>query len=149
MKRQCDDRYENVVVMAMELPNGEIVTGRSSRRMVAAAAAVLNAIKKLCHMNDDALLITPEVLATIQRLKTETLGYDRTSLNLEEVLMALTISGTQNPEARRAAEKLGELSGLRAHCTAILSDNDEQTLKALGIDATCDPEYMTTNLYNN
>lgn len=149
LKRQCDDRYENVVVMAMELPNGEIVTGRSSRRMVAAAAAVLNAIKKLCHMNDDALLITPEVLATIQRLKTETLGYDRTSLNLEEVLMALTISGTQNPEARRAAEKLGELSGLRAHCTAILSDNDEQTLKALGIDATCDPEYMTTNLYNN
>ncbi|XVG95752.1 DUF1846 domain-containing protein [Eubacteriales bacterium KG127] len=148
-KRQCDKRYENVVVMALELPGGEIVTGRSSRRMVAAAAAVLNGIKKLCGMDDDVLLITPDVLSTIQTLKTETLGYDRTSLNLEEILTALTISGTRCKLAKQATDKLVELKGVRAHCTAILSDNDEQTLKSLGIDATCDPEYMTTNLYNN
>lgn len=148
-KRNCDKRYENVVVMAIEMPDGTIVTGRSSRRMVAAAAAVLNAIKKLSGIGDDMLIITPQVLETTQKLKIDMLEYDRTSLNCEEVLMALTISGTQNPSAAVAVSKLPVLRGCKAHCTAILSDRDEQTLRALGIDATCDPEYVTTNLYSN
>lgn len=148
-KRNCDERYENVVVMAIEMPDGTIITGRSSRRMVAAAAAVLNAIKKLSGIGDDMLIITPQVLETTQKLKIDMLEYDRTSLNCEEVLMALTISGTQNPSAAVAVSKLPALRGCKAHCTAILSDRDEQTLRSLGIDATCDPEYVTTNLYNN
>ena len=61
--------------------------------------------------------------------------------------MALSISGTQNPMAQVAVEKLALLKGCKAHCTAILSNSDEQTLRALGIDVTCDPEYITTNLY--
>ena len=148
-KRNCDKRYENVVVMAIEMPDGSIVTGRSSRRMVASAAAVLNAIKKLSGIADDMLIITPLVLETTQKLKTEILDYDRTSLNCEEVLMALTISGTQNPSASVAVSKLPLLKGCRAHCTAILSDRDEQTLHALGIDVTSDPEYVATNLNNS
>ena len=146
-KAQLDKKYENMVVMALELPDGHIVTGRSSRRMVAAAAAVLNAIKKLSGIADDMLIITPQVLETTQKLKTDILDYDRTSLNCEEVLMALSISGTQNPMAQVAVEKLALLKGCKAHCTAILSDSDEQTFRALGIDVTCDPEYITTNLY--
>ena len=146
-KARLDKKYENMVVMALELPDGSIVTGRSSRRMVAAAAAVLNAIKKLSGIADDMLIITPQVLETTQKLKTDILDYDRTSLNCEEVLMALSISGTQNPMAQVAVAKLNLLKGCKAHCTAILSNSDEQTLRALGIDATCDPEYVTTNLY--
>lgn len=142
-----NDRYQNMVAMALELPDGCIVTGRSSRRMVAAAAAVLNAIKKMSGLADDMLIITPQVLETTQKLKTDILDYDRTSLNCEEVLMALSISGTQNPMAQVAVDKLKQLKGCKAHCTAILSDSDEQTLRALGIDVTCDPEYITTNLY--
>ncbi|MEG1315090.1 MAG: DUF1846 domain-containing protein [Anaerovoracaceae bacterium] len=148
-KRECDQRYENVVVTAMEMPDGSIITGRSSRRMVAAAAVVLNAIKKLSGIADDIHLISPQVLETIQTLKTNTLESDRTSLNCEEILMALTISGATNPSAETAAGKLPCLRGCKAHCTAILSDRDEQTLRSLGIDVTCDPEYMTTNLYSN
>jgi len=117
--------------------------------MVAAAAAVLNAIKKFSHIDDEMLLITPYVLETTQKMKTEMLGYDRTSLNLEEVLMTLAISGTNNPSAAVAVSKLPLLTGCRAHCTAILSDRDEQALSALGLDVTCDPEYVTTNLYSN
>ncbi len=148
-KRNCDKRYENVVVMAMEMPDGTIITGRSSRRMVAAAAVVLNAIKKLCAITDDIHLISPQVLQTLQNLKINVLDSDRTSLNCEEVLMALTISGATNPSAETAAGKLRCLRGCKAHCTAILSDRDEQTLRALGIDVTSDPEYVTTNLYSN
>lgn len=148
-KRGLDPKYENVVVMAIEMQDGTMVTGRSSDRMVAAAAAVLNALKKLAKFDDELLMITPQVLGTTQRIKTEKLGYERTSLNLEEVLIALAISGTNNPSAEVAVSKLDQLAGCRAHCTAILSDNDEQALSALGIDVTCDPEYVTTNLYTH
>lgn len=148
-KRNANDRYVNVIVMAIELPDGKIITGRSSRRMVAAAAMVLNAIKYIAGIPDEALIITPKVLETVQNLKTQYLNYTKTSLNCEEILLALGISGTRNSEANDALCKLSELHGCKAHCTAILSDRDEQTLGALGIDVTCDPEYLTNNLYTN
>ncbi len=148
-KRELCDKYENAVAMAMEMPDGHVITGRSSRRMVAAAAVVLNSIKYLAEMPDELLLIEPKVLETTQHLKTDVLGYDRSSLNCEEILMALTVSGVTDEKARLAASKLSLLHGCRAHCTAILSDRDEQTLSSLGIDVTCDPEYVTTNLYSN
>ena len=148
-KRECDSRYENVVVMAMEMPDGKIITGRSSRRMVAAAAVILNSIKYLAGLPDEMLLSTKQVFDAMQKMKDEVLRSDRSSLTCEEVLIALTVSGTQNPAAEYAARKLAELRGCKAHCTAILSDQDEQVLQSLGIDVTCDPEYVTTNLYTN
>jgi uncharacterized protein (UPF0371 family) len=148
-KRSLDKKYENVVVMAIEMPDGTFVTGRSSRRMVAAAAAILNAVKKLCGLSDDIFLLSPVVLETIQHLKTNILHNEKSSLNVEEILSALMISATTNPSAQVAVEKLPLLSGCKAHCTAILSDRDEQTLRDLGLDVTSDPEYLTTNLYFN
>ena len=146
-KRCMDSKYENVVVMALELPDGRTITGRSSRRMVSAAAAILNAIKLLAGMSDEIHLISPHVLTGIQDLKKEILCQERFSLTAEEILNALTVSAINNPSAELAAKKLPLLRGCRAHCTAILSDRDEQTLNAMGIDVTCDPEYVTTNLY--
>lgn len=148
-KKNCDKRYENVVVMALEMPDGSVVTGRSSRRMVAAAAALLNAIKQLAGISDEIHLISPHVLETLQRLKSEILLSDRSSLNCEEILSALMISATTNPSAQAAIDKLPLLKGCIAHCTAILSARDEDTLRSLGLDATSDPEYITTNLYFN
>lgn len=146
-KSESDKKYLNVVVMAIEMPDGSIVTGRSSRRMVAAGAAVLNAVKKLAGIPDELYVIAPNVFRSIQNLKTDVLQHDRTSLNLEEILTALSISAESNSCAEKAVSYLEKLSGCKAHCTAILSDRDEQTLRAMGIDVTCDPEYVTTNLY--
>lgn len=150
-KRNCNERYMNVVVMAIELPNGEVVTGRSSRRMVAAAACVLNAAKRLAGVEDDKYIIKPDVFESLQKLKVDVLSSDRTSLNLEEALMALTVSSIEDTEEGRLAklvlDKVPMLRFCKAHCTAILSDKDEQALGNLGINITCDPEYVTTNLY--
>lgn len=147
-KIAANNNHENIVAMAIEMPDGSIVTGRNSDLMVASAAAILNAIKQLAGIGDEMLIITPQVLETQQDLKVGPLGYDKRTLSCEEVLMALAISGTTNPSAAVAAQKLPELKGCRAHCTAILSDRDEQVLAALGIDVTSDPEYMTSNLYS-
>ncbi|MBR5516847.1 MAG: DUF1846 domain-containing protein [Firmicutes bacterium] len=146
-KRSLDEKYANAVVMALEMPDGSVVTGRSSRRMVAAAAAVLNGVKKLAGIDDEKYVIAPNVFQDIQDLKMDVLNHDRTSLNLEEILIALSISAESNPCAKKATEMLTALNGCKAHCTAILSERDEQTLRSMGIDVTCDPEYVTTNLY--
>ncbi len=146
-KRNCDKKYVNVVVMAIEMPDGTMVTGRSSRRMVAAGAAVLNAVKKLAGISDDKYLISPSIFERLQEMKTDVLHHDRASLNLEEILTALSISALTNDCAERVVEMLSGLTGCKAHCTAILSERDEQTLRTMGIDVTCDPEYSTTNLY--
>ena len=148
-KRESNPEFENLVGMAIEMPDGKIITGRSSGLMVAAASAVLNAIKYLANYPDPLLLITEQVLEATQKLKSDVLRSDRTALNVEEVMIALSISSTQNPSAEVASSKLEELRGCKAHCTAILSDHDEQTLQAMGLDVTCDPEYITTNLYTN
>lgn len=146
-KRNSSNRYENVVVMSIELPNGKIITGRSSRRMVACAAAILNAIKELSGIQDTIPLISPSIIENIQKVKTEILQHEKASLHCEEILSALTISSATNPTAEVALAKLRDLRGCQAHCTAILSDQDEQTIKSLGIDVSCDPEYLTNNLY--
>ena len=146
-KIASDKKYVNVVAMALELPDGTMVTGRSSRRMVAGAACLLNSIKKLAEIPADEKIISPDVFENIQLMKGEILHRDRTSLNVEEILTALSISALKNESARKAADKLAELAGCKAHCTAILAEHDEQTLRAMGIDVTSDPEYLTTNLY--
>ncbi len=147
-KRAMDpERFENIIVTALELPDGTIVTGRSSHQMVAGAAMLLNAIKKLCHFPDEVLLISPEILKTIQHLKTDILHRHKATLNMEEVLSALTISASINPMAQLAVDKLPELAGCRAHCTAIFSDSDAQIFHDLRIDATCEPEFSSSSLY--
>ncbi len=146
-KRNLDKKYVNVVAMTIEMPDGTMVTGRSSRRMVAAGAAVLNAAKSLAKIPDDLYVISPEIFNNIQDMKNTVLHHDRTSLNLEEILTALSISAQHNSCAEKAVKVLSRLNGCKAHCTAILSERDEQTLRTMGIDVTCDPEYLTTNLY--
>ena len=147
-KRGMDpDKFENVIAMAIELPDGRIVTGRSSDLMVAGASMLLNAVKALCGIPDEMQLVSDDVLETIQHLKKDVLRKQKNSLTVEEVLTALTISATVNPMAAIAVNKLTELRDCKAHCTAILSERDDQTFHDLGIDATCEPEFSTNSLY--
>ena len=147
-KRGLDpDKFENVIAMAIELPDGRIITGRSSELMVAGASMLLNAVKALCGIPDEMQLVSDDVLETIQHLKGDVLRKQNSSLNVEEVLTALTISATVNPMAGLAVNKLVELRDCKAHCTAILSERDDQTFHDLGIDTTCEPEFSTNNLY--
>ncbi|MDD6920636.1 MAG: DUF1846 domain-containing protein [Eubacteriales bacterium] len=138
---------DNNVVMSIELPNGEFVRGRSSDVQIAPASALLNAVKRLANMDDSLHLISPMVISRIQDLKKNTLLQESYSLNIEEILNALVVCASTNPSAELAASKLKLLRGCKAHCTAILNSKDEQILRSLGIDVTCDPEYSSNNLY--
>lgn len=140
---------ESYPVVALELNDGTILTGRGSEIMDAPAAVILNAIKHLANISDDIHLISPVILEPIQNLKFKTLGIKNTVLNCEEILIALSICAATNPTAQVALNKLTELKGCQAHSTTMTSNGDEQTFRRLGIDITCDPEYQSDNLYYN
>ncbi len=142
-----EERFENVVVSAIELPDGTIVTGRSSHRMVATAAMVLNAIKHLAGIQDEMLIISPTIFESMANTK-KSVFRDNSRLNLEEVIMALTLTKLTNPFAELALREIAKLRGCIAHCTAILSEKDEQAVKSLGIDITSNPEFSNNNLYS-
>jgi uncharacterized protein (UPF0371 family) len=146
-KRENDPDFENGVAMAIELHDGTVIKGKNSHHMVAPAAAILNAVKHLAGMADPVHLIAPDVLDRIEAFKKDILDQEKTTLSIEEVLNALTVSASSDSQAAIAVKKLKELRGCKAHCTAILNDGDEQLLGNLGIDVTCAPEYSTNNLY--
>ncbi|MGL4732677.1 MAG: DUF1846 domain-containing protein, partial [Fusobacteriaceae bacterium] len=135
--------------VALELPNGTMVTGKHSDIMDAPSAAILNAIKILAGINDEMHLISPVILDPILKLKSQTFKNKVKSLDSEEILIALSICAATNPMAHAAMEKLSLLKGSQAHSTTILGKNDEQTFRKLGVDVTCDPEFPTENLYYN
>ncbi|MEG0307042.1 MAG: DUF1846 domain-containing protein [Clostridium sp.] len=136
-------------VVALELEDGKMLTGRSSNLMDASAAAILNAVKYLANISDEIHLISPVILEPIINLKSKTLSSNNTALNSEEILIALSICAATNPTAQVALDKLAKLKGCQVHSTTILSLSEEQIFRKLGIDVTCDPEYPSENLFYN
>ena len=128
---------------AMELPDGTIVTGKTSDLLGASSALLLNALKVLGGMDVKGLhLISPIALDPIQHLKVTHLGNRNPRLHTDETLIALSISAATNPMAQCAMEQLGKLRGCDVHSSVILSAVDERTFKRLGVNLTCEPRYQ-------
>ena len=126
---------------AMELPDGTIVTGKTSPLLGASAALLLNALKTLAGVRDNIHLIAPSVIDPIQHLKVDHLGNRNPRLHTDEVLLALSICAATNPMAEQAMEQLAKLRGCEVHSSVILSPVDEKVFKRLGVNLTCQPQY--------
>ena len=126
---------------AMELPDGKIVTGKTSALLGASAALLLNALKELGGIPDDLHLISPKVIDPIQHLKVDHFGNRNPRLHTDEVLIALSISAATDPTAEKAMEQLDKLRGCQVHSSVILSQVDERTFKRLGVNLTCQPRF--------
>lgn len=126
---------------AMELPDGTIVTGKTSNLLGASAALLLNALKTLGGIQDELHLISPVVIDPIQHLKVDHLGNRNPRLHTDEVLIALSISAATSSVAELAMEQLSKLRGCEVHSSVILSAVDEKVFKRLGVNLTCEPRY--------
>ena len=126
---------------AMELPDGTIVTGRTTDLLGASSALLLNALKTLSNLPDEMHLMSPVVLDPIQHLKVAHLGNRNPRLHTDETLIALSICAATNPLAELAMEQLSKLKGCEVHSSVILSAVDEKVFKRLGINLTCEPKY--------
>ena len=133
---------------ALELPSGEIITGKTSSLLGASAALLLNALKALGGIKDELPLIAREVIEPIQHLKVDHLGNHNPRLHTDEILIALAICAATSPVAELAMQQLGKLRGCEMHSSVILTQVDEKTLKKLGINVTCEPQYQTKKLYH-
>ncbi|WP_026495268.1 DUF1846 domain-containing protein [Butyrivibrio sp. WCD3002] len=133
---------------AIELPDGQVITGKTSALMGATSAMVLNALKTLAGIPDDVQLIAPSIIEPIQDLKVQHLGGHNPHLHVGEILIALTICAATDPQAKAAIDQLGKLRGLEVHSTVILSPVDENTFHKLGVNLTCEAKYQTKKLYH-
>ena len=126
---------------AIELPDGRIVTGKTSNLLGASAAVLMNALKALGTMPEELHLISPVAIEPIRHLKMDHLGNRNPRLHTDEVLIALSISAATNPTAEYALEQLGKLRGCEVHSTVMLSSADENTFRRLGMHLTCEPKF--------
>ena len=131
---------------ALRLASGDMVTGKNSELMHAASSVVLNAIKALADIPDHLHLLPPVIVESIGRMKKDILNTHSISLDLEETLIALSISATSNPAAEVAMEKLKDLRSCEMHMTHIPTPGDEAGLRRLGINLTTDPNFSSKNL---
>lgn len=132
---------DNKPAVAIELPDGKIVTGRTTDLLGASAAALLNALKALGNIDDEVELIEKEAIEPIQTLKTNYLGSKNPRLHTDEILIALSSTAAHNENAKKAMGELTKLKGCDAHSTVLLSSVDETTFKKLGMQLTCEPKY--------
>lgn len=128
-----------VPTAAIELPNGELITGKTSDLLGPSAAVLLNALKKLGGLDDDIHMIAPSVIEPIQALKVNYLGSHNPRLHIDEVLIALTICAGTDENARIALEQLPKLNGCEIHTTVMLSNVDSKAFKKLGLHLTSEP----------
>ena len=132
---------------AMELKDGSIITGKNSSLMHAASSLILNAIKRLANISDGLHLLSPETIKSIGNLKKSILSAKSVSLDLEETLIALSISATTNPIAEIAMEKLKELRDSEMHMTYMPTPGDEAGLRRLGVNLTTEPNFSSEHLF--
>lgn len=132
---------------ALELKDGRIITGNNSPLMHAASSLILNSIKVLACIPDNIHLLSPNILESISNLKSDIFNQKRLSLNLEETLIALSISADFNPSAKVAMEMLKNLKGCEMHSTHIPTSGDEAGLRRLGLNITSDPSFSSNRLF--
>ncbi len=133
---------------ALMLPDGRIVTGKTSSLLGPSAALLLNALKALSGIDKETDVISESVIKPIQELKTGVLGNHNPRLHSDEVLIALTISASFDDNSAEALKHLYDLRGCEAHSTVILPQSDEDAFRKLGVNMTCEPKYTTKKLYH-
>ena len=146
----CLRRAEEIGAPAasMELPDGTLVTGKTSDLLGASAALLLNAIKVLAGIGHAVHLIAPSAIEPIQTLKTNYLGSKNPRLHTDEVLIALSMSAATDETARLALTQLPKLRGCQVHTSVMLSPVDIKIFHKLGVDLTSEPVYEHKRLYH-
>jgi len=134
-------KKEKTNVVAIKLQDGRIITGKESTLLSASSAMLLNALKTLSKIPDEEYLLSPYILEGILKMK-QKISYKRNyCLNIEEVLIALSICASNNRSAEKAMEQLEKLNELEAHSSYILTSEENNAVKNLGIRITCEPKF--------
>ncbi len=133
---------------AIEMNDGTLIAGKTSKLLGATSAMLLNALKYLAGIPKEVDLISPIVIEPICNMKINHLGHTNPRLHVDEVLIALSVCALTDINARKALEQLEELKGCEVHTSVILSSVDVSTMRKLGVNMTHDPLYQSKKLYH-
>ena len=133
---------------AIELPDGRVITGKTTSLLGASSALLLNALKAMAGIPKELRLIPKNVIEPVQDLKVDALGNHNPRLHTDEVLIALCISAVTDENAKKAMEQLKNLRNCEAHSSVMLSSVDINIFKKLGVNLSCEPKYQTKKLYH-
>lgn len=144
------DRFKEVEVpvISIQTPSGKIVTGRQSELLSAGASALLNAVKSIAGFPDDLKLIAQSAIDPVIMLKSNILKSRKTNLDAEETLIALSVSASLDEKAAVALDCLRQLKDCEAHSTHMIGSVDCKVFRQLGINLTCEPEYVSFELFS-
>ncbi|MBQ3300576.1 MAG: DUF1846 domain-containing protein [Eggerthellaceae bacterium] len=132
---------------AMELPDGRVITGKTSTLLSATSSVLLNGLKAQAKIADDMYIIADQALLPICSLRTEQLGHQNPHLHPNEMLIALSTTSLTSPLAARAIKHAGELRGCDAYFSVIIPADDEQLYRSLGINVCCEPKFEQHRYY--
>ena len=125
-------------VIAIELENGKIITGKQSKLLSATSAMLINVLKEINNIPDDVHLLSSDILEKIFEIKKNTSYKTSYCLNVQEVLIALSVCSGINPIIEKTLKNLELLKGAEAHATYIIENSEKNVLKSLGINLTCE-----------
>ena len=126
---------------AIELPDGTIITGKTSDLFESQSAMILNALKHLANIPDDEKILMPSRIVPIKNLKVNYLGSKTPRLHIDETLIALSSSCATNENARLAINELPKLIGAEFHSSVLLPHIDAKMLRKLGVRQTSSAVY--------
>ncbi len=152
---------------AIQLENGRIITGKNSALMHASVSLFLNTIKTLADIPDKIHLLSPQIINSISKFKGSVSGVKNLtqlnnfakgeiaveqhltglSLNLEEALIALSITASTSSAVEVAMSKIKQLKGCEVHLTHIPKPGDENSWRKLQVNLTSDPQFSSKVLY--
>ena len=133
---------------AMVMPNGDVVTGKTSDLLGAASSLLLNALKHEAGIPKKTYIVSDEALVPITHLKTEHLRSRNPRLHSDEMLIALSISSATDPLAAKAIDASDQLQGCDAYFSVIISPTDRKVYRDLGINVCCEPKYERHGYYH-
>lgn len=132
-------------VISLQLPNGKIITGKQTELLNPASSLLINAMKELTHIPDEIDLLSPSVLEPIQKFKSKDI--EHATLNLQEVIIALSICSVTNPIIAKAFKNLKKLAGCEAHASYIVTNGDKNEFRNLKINLTTEPQFYSNDLF--
>ena len=130
---------ENAV--AIELQDGKIITGRKTDLLTPTSSAFINAIKYINKIPDEIHILAPNVIQPIIELNKNVFSKYDGILELEQVMVALSICSVTNPIVKDAMSNLDKLNGAEAHSTYIVPRQDLEVFNNLKINLTSEAEF--------
>jgi len=146
-RHETHDADDIICAAALELPDGRIVTGKNSFLMHASSCLILNAVKVLAEIPQELDLLEPSVIESITNMKQTILRGCQPTLDLEEMLIALSVSAATSSLARLGVRQLAKLRGCDVHLTHIATPGDSAGMRQLGLQLTCDARFAGKNLF--